>query len=30
MFQAENGKVITRVIEFRNPRIRFNNQQAAR
>jgi len=30
MFQAENGKVITRVIEFCNPRIRFNNQQAAR
>ena len=30
MFQAENGKVITRVIEFRNPRIRFNNEQAAR
>jgi Protein of unknown function (DUF3386) len=30
MFRAENGKVITRVIEFRNPRIRFNNEQAAR
>ena len=30
MFRAENGKVITRVIEFHNPRIRFNNQQATR
>jgi hypothetical protein len=30
LFRAENGKVITRVIEFHNPRIRFNNQQAAR
>lgn len=28
--RAENGKVITRVIEFRNPRIHFNNEQAAR
>jgi hypothetical protein len=30
MFRAENGKVITRVIEFHNPRIRFNDKQAAR
>jgi hypothetical protein len=30
MFRAENGKVITRVIEFHNPRIRFNKEQAAR
>jgi Protein of unknown function (DUF3386) len=30
MSRAENGKVITRVIEFHNPRIRFNNEQAAR
>ncbi len=30
MVRAENGKVITRVIEFHNPRIRFSNQQAAR
>ena len=30
MFRAEDGKVITRVIEFQNPRIRFNNEQAAR
>jgi hypothetical protein len=30
MRRAENGKVITRVIEFHNPRIRFNNEQAAR
>lgn len=30
MFRAENGKVVTRIIEFHNPRIRFNNQQAAR
>jgi Protein of unknown function (DUF3386) len=29
MFRAENGKVITRVIEFHNPRIRFNKEQAA-
>jgi hypothetical protein len=28
--RAENGKVVTRVIEFRNPKIRFNNEQAAR
>jgi len=26
--RAENGKVITRVIEFHNPRIRFNEQTA--
>jgi hypothetical protein len=30
MFRAENGKVVTRVIEFQNPRIRFTNEQAAR
>ncbi len=30
MFRAENGTVVTRIIEFHNPRIRFNNQQAAR
>lgn len=28
--RAENGKVITRVIEFYNPRIRFGGEQAAR
>jgi hypothetical protein len=28
--RAENGKVITRVIEFHNPQIRFANEQAAR
>jgi hypothetical protein len=30
MFRAENGKVIARVIEFHNPRIRFSNEEAAR
>jgi hypothetical protein len=30
MIRAENGKVITRVTEFHNPRIRFNREQAAR
>lgn len=30
MFRAENGKVVTRIIEFHNPRIRFTNEQAAR
>jgi hypothetical protein len=30
MVRAENGKVITRVTEFHNPRIRFNGEQAAR
>jgi hypothetical protein len=30
MVRAENGKVITRVTEFHNPRIRFNREQAAR
>jgi hypothetical protein len=30
MLRAENGKVVTRVIEFHNPRIRFNDKQAAR
>jgi uncharacterized protein DUF3386 len=30
MCRAENGKVVTRVIEFHNPRIRFNNERAAR
>jgi len=30
MVRAENGKVITRVTEFHNPRIRFNHEQAAR
>jgi len=30
MTRAENGKVITRITEFHNPRIRFNNEQAAR
>ncbi|MGH9752939.1 MAG: DUF3386 family protein [Blastocatellia bacterium] len=30
IFRAENGKVVTRIIEFHNPRIRFNNEQAAR
>jgi hypothetical protein len=28
--RAENGKVVTRVIEFQNPKIRFANEQAAR
>ncbi len=28
--RAENGKVITRVIEFHHPRIRFSREQAAR
>lgn len=28
--RAENGKVITRVIEFHNPKIRFASEQAAR
>ncbi|MGE0126926.1 MAG: DUF3386 family protein [Blastocatellales bacterium] len=28
--RAENGKVITRVIEFHNPRIQFNKEQASR
>ena len=27
---AENGKVITRVIEFHDPKIRFSDEQAAR
>jgi len=30
LVRAENGKVITRVTELHNPRIRFNNEQAAR
>lgn len=30
MVRAENGEIITRIIEFHNPRIRFNNEQAAR
>jgi hypothetical protein len=30
LVRAENGKVITRVTEFQNPRIQFNNEQAAR
>jgi hypothetical protein len=30
MVRAENGKAITRVTEFHNPRIRFNREQAAR
>lgn len=30
MVRAENSKVITRVIEFHNPRIRLNDQQVAR
>ncbi len=30
LVRAVNGKVITRVTEFHNPRIRFNNEQAAR
>jgi hypothetical protein len=30
MYRAENGKIVARVIEFHNPRIRFNNEQAAR
>jgi hypothetical protein len=29
MVRAENGKVITRVTEFHNPRIQFNREQAA-
>jgi hypothetical protein len=29
ILRAENGKVITRVIEFHNPRIRFNNAQSS-
>ncbi len=28
--RAENGKVVTRVIEFHNPRLRLSNEQAAR
>lgn len=26
---AENGEVVTRIVEFRNPRIRFNNNSVA-
>lgn len=29
ILRAENGKVVTRVIEFHNPRIRFNNAQSS-
>ena len=29
LVRAENGKVITRIIEFQNPRIRFSGEQAS-
>lgn len=28
--RAENGRVITRIIEFQNPRLRFNGEEATR